>query len=711
MTRLPESSLWEEEIELISRSERVAGGLDGPANRPLKSLANRTRHLKGRADAADESLAEKVSAVKTFAEGATLESPREEILFGSYRLVWTGEFPKTVLAGSTPQGTGGIGGGLWAYTSDAVIREDLRSHDEQLGDSMIAHSSGGTVRDYILYLTPQSQGAPCDGNNDDSTWFNALANSGKKVVVPAGNYILDCNKINITTSDCEIEFDKNANVTVINTSGKSGADTQACVFRIAGTSLASVFNTKISGGKFTFSDDRIAIVGVMSYVDGVKVENVKATGARILATMDASNVYANSTAASRSKRVSVISCRAEAATVATSGAAISFRYSDHGYTQNNYIYGYYYGVLWWGGDSNPSANGALSNERKCVGLCGVGDIIFATKAGYWGSMGRAVLLSNIHVEGIGTDTDVGIDFEGCVDWSAVGCYAKDFRYGGLATFFYNDNGTFDACTSVVTVEGYRPFTINNSSQNINNRSLTYSNCKFIGEGATGVVYQQGAINDLTLRDCILRNVVLHLDALNNGRITIDGLTVLSDIVPVGGRDFNSTIYFCPLIINSSNLFLRNCKISSGATWTGLGGTSAGLIVMSRDSNSNSRHVIDGGGVLTNFDYDVIFANMGANNSITPRIDVDKFVFAAKKYKTMLFSTSTLMPVCIVRGFTSNMSDFPASITDNAAYAETYYARRQRFINPSPVAGGIAESIVVAAGIGAAAVTANIQLSA
>ncbi|MDK7029023.1 hypothetical protein QP356_15725, partial [Klebsiella grimontii] len=129
MTRLPESSSWEEEIELISRSERVAGGLDGPANRPLKSLANRTRYLKDQADTADESIAEKVSAVKTFAEGATLESPREEILFDSYRLVWTGEFPKTVLAGSTPQGTGGIGAGCWAYTSDAVIRQNLGSGD------------------------------------------------------------------------------------------------------------------------------------------------------------------------------------------------------------------------------------------------------------------------------------------------------------------------------------------------------------------------------------------------------------------------------------------------------------------------------------------------------------------------------------------------------------------------------------------------------
>ncbi|HEL6436110.1 TPA: hypothetical protein UO477_003930 [Klebsiella pneumoniae] len=149
MARIPESSSWEEEIELISRSERVSGGLDGVANRPLKSLTNRTRYLKDKANASGELIAEKVSAVKTFAEGATLESPREEILFDSYRLVWTGEFPKTVLAGSTPQGTGGIGAGRWAYTSDAVIRQHLDSSEAGLGADLVMTKLSVTVQDAL----------------------------------------------------------------------------------------------------------------------------------------------------------------------------------------------------------------------------------------------------------------------------------------------------------------------------------------------------------------------------------------------------------------------------------------------------------------------------------------------------------------------------------------------------------------------------------
>ena len=168
MTRLPESSLWEEEIELISRRERVSGGLDGVANRPLKSLANRTRFLKEKADESDEIVAEKVSAVKTFAEGATLNSPREEILYGAYRLVWTGEFPKTVPAASSPQSTGGVGAGRWAYTSDAAIRSSLGSEKEGQGDAIVMRKLGGSVNAALRYVSVDGFGPDLTGETDST---------------------------------------------------------------------------------------------------------------------------------------------------------------------------------------------------------------------------------------------------------------------------------------------------------------------------------------------------------------------------------------------------------------------------------------------------------------------------------------------------------------------------------------------------------------
>lgn len=129
MADINESPLWEDGIELIGRTERVSGGQDGVANRPLKKLANRTRYLKERFDETDADISSKVEAIKTFDEGATLNSPRDEILYGNYRLVWTGWFPKDVPAASTPFNTGGIGAGAWAYTSDAAIRDNLNAVD------------------------------------------------------------------------------------------------------------------------------------------------------------------------------------------------------------------------------------------------------------------------------------------------------------------------------------------------------------------------------------------------------------------------------------------------------------------------------------------------------------------------------------------------------------------------------------------------------
>lgn len=188
MTRLPESSLWEDEIELISRRERVSGGLDGVANRPLKKLANRTRYLKNLAEKSDMSIAEKVSAVKTFDEGATLESAREEIMYGAYRLVWTGIFPKTVPVGSSPESTGGIGAGKWAYTSDALIRRDLSSNDPKYGCLMTALPYSGTVADALQYIYV---GALGKFNNREDGCTEAILQRQEKLGAPATSIFVE----------------------------------------------------------------------------------------------------------------------------------------------------------------------------------------------------------------------------------------------------------------------------------------------------------------------------------------------------------------------------------------------------------------------------------------------------------------------------------------------------------------------------------------
>ena len=114
MADMNETPSWDDKIQIIGRTERVSGGQDGVANRPLKQLANRTRYLKQGADKVSQQMQQKVGAV-TFDDGGVLESPRDEVIYQNLRLVWTGEYPKTVIAGSTPESSGGIGAGAWAY--------------------------------------------------------------------------------------------------------------------------------------------------------------------------------------------------------------------------------------------------------------------------------------------------------------------------------------------------------------------------------------------------------------------------------------------------------------------------------------------------------------------------------------------------------------------------------------------------------------------
>ncbi len=78
-----------------------------------------------------------LTASKSFDVGFTITSIKEEIVYGGQRLVWTGSYPKTVPSGSTPDTTGGIGSGAWAYSNDSVLRENLRSSEEGLGAGLI----------------------------------------------------------------------------------------------------------------------------------------------------------------------------------------------------------------------------------------------------------------------------------------------------------------------------------------------------------------------------------------------------------------------------------------------------------------------------------------------------------------------------------------------------------------------------------------------
>lgn len=73
----------------------------------------------------------------TFSAGATLSSTADIITDGSYLYSWTGTYPKVVAASTTATSTGGIGLGGWSILGDAVLRSNLSSTSDSLGDALI----------------------------------------------------------------------------------------------------------------------------------------------------------------------------------------------------------------------------------------------------------------------------------------------------------------------------------------------------------------------------------------------------------------------------------------------------------------------------------------------------------------------------------------------------------------------------------------------
>lgn len=116
------------------------------------------------------------SAVKstiTFTTGGTLNSNLDRISDGTYLYYWTGAYPVTVPASSTVTGTGGIAVGFWAVDNDQLLRNILTTVGDGQAADYIPLSSGGTIANALLYVTPEMFGAVGDGVTDDSTALQA----------------------------------------------------------------------------------------------------------------------------------------------------------------------------------------------------------------------------------------------------------------------------------------------------------------------------------------------------------------------------------------------------------------------------------------------------------------------------------------------------------------------------------------------------------
>ena len=136
----PEVPEWRP-VRLIMRNDTVGGGLNGNLNKPIIDLAKCMAYIKKQNEDITQQAKTGFVLLSSFEDGATLTLTNELLLYkanGQYYR-WTGDLPKIIEADSTPQSTGGIGGGAWVLVGDSSLRNELLQND---GAKIIGHKNG-----------------------------------------------------------------------------------------------------------------------------------------------------------------------------------------------------------------------------------------------------------------------------------------------------------------------------------------------------------------------------------------------------------------------------------------------------------------------------------------------------------------------------------------------------------------------------------------
>lgn len=223
-----------------------------------------------------------------------------------------------------------------------------------------------------------------------------------------------------------------------------------------------------------------------------------------------------------SQRIRQFDCDGRMRQTSLVGVGLQARYCYDVQVRGGTHTNYYAGVQWWGGDSDPSKQGALTNPRKAQNWTIDGCIGRNLVAGYWGSMGQNMLVQNTEVYGA---QDVALDCEGGINVTFKNCKARDGHNGCLAMFNYNKNVRFENCTAEVTDKNYLLARVYNASQiTALNLDVTYQGCSFTCFDTTGpgrIDTNSGPVRSYTLDGCTVVNALIDISGSNQVAIRAD----------------------------------------------------------------------------------------------------------------------------------------------------------------------------------------------
>ncbi|MEG3130362.1 right-handed parallel beta-helix repeat-containing protein [Pantoea cypripedii] len=373
--------------------------------------------------------------------------------------------------------------------------------------------------------------------------------SNQIVNIPKGEYVIDVGAIKLSSND-KLRFAKDA---IIHVNKKD--NNRGYVFSIDGES-----NIEVVGGVFYDDDDSVEVVRIQNGSSGISINEVTCIGCR-LTYCNVKGDYEDIDESNLNRKISIKGCQGYTQSVKTRNAFVELRYTKESECLSCTVNGYYHGLMFWGGDSNPKRNGSISNIRKSFNIAFKNNTIRNVQlGGIWGSMGSLITIDSNYLENGG---DVGVDFEGCNDSSATNNSIINFKNGGLATFFICNGIKFENNVSSATKKGNVVAVIFNATQKQNNKGISFINNTFVGHGVLTLFKQNGAVDDLLIKSNVFTNVTLNLMSKNNGDVEITNNEFYFNLKPAND---DYVVSVSNVTTSGKNITLEDNKIHSNGKW-------------------------------------------------------------------------------------------------------------------------------------------------
>lgn len=276
-------------------------------------------------------------------------------------------------------------------------------------------------------------------------------------------------------------------------------------------------------------------------------------------------------------------------------------------------------AMFWGGDSNTNINGSASNERK------VKRGIISKIKGYdctalaWGSMGEKILITECIGEYF---SDVGVDFEGCLNCIATNNFVKNAKNGNFTTFFLNRKVRFSNNISELTGSlRHHYLSYNMSQSDLDIDGVVFSDNLLTSFDTIGLISDySGTIGNINILNNSLKNVCIDVSTLNANGCAIKNNNLF----------FSMALAQSPIKISTKNSF---GIIDANLINTSLNQSVSTVTLRHSDFNFGGRYQVSNNTVRGSFNFALSIYSVSENAGIGMDVYVHNNKFTSNKIES------------------------------------------------------------------------------